>query len=97
MSMREAALAKLARARQYTAAQADAPSAAAPVAGAQATPSLHSHPSGTTSESPQSAKRPSVRSAEWSKSAAGTSAQVRCPLGAQYRCAGSNASAHDLM
>ena len=77
MSMREAALAKLAKARQYAAANADAPSAAAaPAAAVGEVPSLGSQPSGNLPEQPQPVSRPSTGAAAWGKSAAGTSEQV---------------------
>ncbi|CAL5221509.1 g3713 [Coccomyxa viridis] len=77
MSMREAALAKLAKARQYAAANADAPSAAAaPAAAVGEVPSLRSQPSGNLPEQPQPVSRPSTGAAAWGKSAAGTSEQA---------------------
>ena len=81
MSMREAALAKLAKARQYAAVKADAPSAAAaPAAAAAEFPSLRLQPSAEP-EQPQPVRRPSTGAASWGKSAAGTSKQVLPILG----------------
>ena len=81
--MREAALAKLAKARQYAAAKDDAAPAAAAAAaavGAEGVPSLRSQAPSGTSEQPPAASLPALRAAEWGKSAAGTSAKVRCPF-----------------
>ena len=76
--MREAALAKLAKARQYVAAKADAPSAAAasPAGLGSEVPSLRLQPSSDPPEQLQPVSRPSTGAAEWGKSAAGTSEQV---------------------
>ena len=77
--MREAALAKLAKARQYAAAKEDAAPAAAAAVGAEGGRSLRSQLSGNTLEQPPSADLPATRAAEWGRSAAGTSAKVWCP------------------
>ena len=68
-SMREAALAKLAKARQCVAAKADP---AAEAAGGV----LNTLPPGSTVEQPPSVSLPTVKAAGWGKSAAGSSQEV---------------------
>ena len=69
-SMREVALAKLAKARQYVAAQVDASTAAAD----SLSPSAESNSAAPVQ--PTSLSNTPVRSREWGRSAAGTSKQV---------------------
>ena len=69
-SMREAALAKIAKARQYVAAQADASATAAD------SPLTSADSNSAAPAQPISLDNTPVRSTEWGRSAAGTSKQV---------------------
>ena len=87
-SMREAALAKLAKARKYVAANEDALSLS------QRGLTLSSQPEPGAVAQPQSATASPIQAAEWGKSAAGSSQQVLALLAERLPSAYSAQKAH---
>ena len=86
--MREAALAKLAKARNYVAAKEGA------LPSSQRGPTLISQPEPGAVAQPQSATASPVQAAEWGKSAAGSSQQVLTLLAERHFSAYSAQKAH---